>query len=84
MNEKRFVFNGATNCIEYDGKSILLDSYGDEIEELLNELHEKNEELAKDNLKTLALLGDVRALLRMNNTERAIEKINKFEKELFK
>ena len=41
---KRFKFNGATNCIEYDGKSILLDSYGEDIEELLNELHEENEQ----------------------------------------
>ena len=27
---KRFRFNGRTNCIEYDGKSILLDSYGED------------------------------------------------------
>jgi regulator of replication initiation timing len=40
MTAKRFKFNGATNCIEYNGKSILLDSYGEDIEELLNELHE--------------------------------------------
>ena len=36
MTAKRFRFNGRTNCIEYDGKSILLDSYGEDIEELLN------------------------------------------------
>ena len=42
---KRFVFNGCINCIEYDAKSILLDSYGEEIEELLNGLHEENQEL---------------------------------------
>ncbi len=41
MTVKRFKFNGMTNCIEYDGKSILLDSYGEDIEELLNELHEE-------------------------------------------
>ena len=45
--KKRFVFNGRTNCIEYDGKSILLDSYGEDIEELLNELHEENQLLHK-------------------------------------
>lgn len=39
---KRFKFNGRTNCIEYDNESILLDSYGEDIEELLNELHEEN------------------------------------------
>ena len=47
MTEKRFVFNGCTNCIEYDGKSILLDSYGEEIEDLLNYLHEENIQLKK-------------------------------------
>lgn len=45
MTEKRFMFNGCTNCIEYDDKSILLDSYGEEIEELLNELSDENEQL---------------------------------------
>ena len=42
MTQKRFRFNGRNNCIEYDDKSILLDSYGEDIEELLNELHEEN------------------------------------------
>ena len=42
MTAKRFRFNGRTNCIEYDNKSILLDSYGEDIEELLNELYEAN------------------------------------------
>ena len=37
MTEKRFIFNGCSNTIEYDGKSILLDSYGEKIEDLLNE-----------------------------------------------
>ena len=46
---KRFKFNGRNNCIEYDGKSILLDSYGEDIEELLNELHEENESLKEEN-----------------------------------
>ena len=36
MTAKRFRFNGMTNCIEYDNESILLDSYGEDIEELLN------------------------------------------------
>lgn len=36
MTAKRFRFNGRTNCIEYDNESILLDSYGEDIEELLN------------------------------------------------
>ena len=40
--DKRFRFNGCTNCIEYEDKSILLDSYGEEIEELLNELNDEN------------------------------------------
>lgn len=40
MTAKRFKFNGRTNCIEYDGKSILLDSYGEDIEELLNLFNE--------------------------------------------
>ena len=50
---KRFKFNGRNNCIEYNGKSILLDSYGEDIEELLNELHEENQQLKKEieNLK---------------------------------
>ena len=47
MTDKRFRFNGRTNCIEYDNKSILLDSYGEDIEELLNELHEENQDLHK-------------------------------------
>ena len=42
MTAKRFKFNGRTNCIEYDNKSILLDSYGEDIEEILNELHKEN------------------------------------------
>lgn len=45
MTAKRFKFNGRNNCIEYDGKSILLDSYGEDIEELLNELNDENEQL---------------------------------------
>ena len=44
MTEKRFRFDGGSNCIDYDGKSILLDSHGEEIEELLNALHEENHE----------------------------------------
>ena len=43
MTEKRFRFNGMSNCIEYDNESILLDSYGEDIAELLNELHEEKE-----------------------------------------
>ena len=66
------------------GDWVIIQGNGKEIVECLNNLHEKNEELSKDNLKALALLGDVRALLRMNDPERAIQKINKFEKELFK
>ena len=42
---KRFRFNGRTNCIEYDNESILLDSYGEDIEKLLNELHEEKEDM---------------------------------------
>ena len=42
MTAKRFRFNSRTNCIEYDNKSILLDSYGEDIEEILNELHKEN------------------------------------------
>lgn len=48
MTAKRFKFNGRTNCIEYDNKSILLDSYGEDIEELLNELYEENEQLKSE------------------------------------
>ena len=40
---KRFRFNGYTNCIEYDGKEILLDSYGEDVAELLNELHDETQ-----------------------------------------
>lgn len=47
MTDKRFKFNGRTNCIEYDNKSILLDSYGEDIEDLLNELYEENQALIK-------------------------------------
>jgi len=42
---KRFRFNGCTNCIEYEDKSILLDSYGEDVVELLNELNDENTEL---------------------------------------
>lgn len=49
MTDERFKFNGANNCIEYDNESILLDSYGEDIAELLNELHEENKELKKVN-----------------------------------
>ena len=52
MTAKRFKFNGRNNCIEYDGKSILLDSYGEDIEKLLNELHEENE-MRKEHQRTL-------------------------------
>ena len=52
MTEKRFRFNGRTNCIEYDNESILLDSYGEDIEELLNALNDENEQL-KNLCKTL-------------------------------
>ena len=82
MNEKRFMLTD--NGYIYDTRDKAICHTIGSVVKLLNDQHEKNEELAKDNLKTLALLGDVRALLRMNNTERAIEKINKFEKELFK
>lgn len=46
MTEKRFRFNGRSNTIEYDGKSILLDSYGEEIEDLLNKQDKIISELA--------------------------------------
>ena len=36
MTAKRFRFNSRTNCIEYDNKSILLDSYGEDIEEIFD------------------------------------------------
>ena len=45
-------------------------------------LTERNEELRKDNLKAFALLGTVRAYIRLGNVDDAIEKINKFEKEM--
>ena len=48
MTKKRFIFNGGSNTIEYDGKSILLDSCGEKIEDLLNELHDENVELKKE------------------------------------
>ena len=62
MTAKRFKVNGRTNCIEYDGKSFLLDSYGEDIEELLNELHEENQALKQQinelNLKMTRDLND--------------------------
>ena len=44
---KRFYFNGCNNCIEFDGKSILCDSYGDELADVMNDLNNKNENLIK-------------------------------------
>ena len=85
VNEKRFNFVGG---YLYDGNDPIGHvediKFRQDFEDIVNNLHEKNQELIKDNLQALALLGDVRALLRMNDTERAIKKINKFEKELFK
>ena len=56
---KRFKFNGATNCIEYDGKSILLDSYGEDIEEILNELHEEVMDLRRENTKFKLIVSEI-------------------------
>ena len=85
MNEKRFNFVGG---YLYDGNEPVGHvedvKFRQDFEDLLNNLYEKNQELVKDNLQAFALLGDIRALLRMNRTEDAIKKINKFEKELFK
>ena len=56
---------------------------GDEkqMERLLNDLNEEIVELKKDNLEAFGLLGTVRAYIRTGDTEEAIRKINKFEKE---
>lgn len=56
---KRFKFNGRTNCIEYDNESILLDSYGEDIEELLNELHEEVMDLRSENTKFKLIVSEI-------------------------
>lgn len=52
MTEERFTFNGYQNTIEYDGKSILLDSYGEKIADLLNSQAEQIQELDNKQFKT--------------------------------
>jgi len=59
MTGKRFKFNGRNNCIEYDGKSILLDSYGEDIEELLNDLHEEVMDLRRENTKFKLTVSEI-------------------------
>ena len=56
---KRFRFNGCNNCIEYEGKSILLDSYGEEIEELLNDLYEEVMGLRGEITKFKLVVGEI-------------------------
>jgi hypothetical protein len=65
MTEKRFQFNGANNCIEYDNESILLDSYGEDIAELLNEQHETIHRL-KQNITELLSVDIEEELLKEN------------------
>ena len=52
---------------------------------IVNRLNEQDkiiERLRKDNLQSYGLLGDIRALLRLGDTDAVIEKINRFEKEI--
>ncbi len=62
MGDKRFYFNGCTNCIEFDGKSILCDSYGDELADVMNDLNDLNEQLKQknDNLIKISAMTQVR------------------------
>ena len=55
-----------------------------ETQEKINAIYEENQQLQKENLQLLGLLGDIRALLRTNNTDTIINKINQIEKELLK
>ena len=73
MTEKRFVYNGRTNCIEYDGKDILLDSDGDEVVDLLNEQHEENQQLNK----ILKIIADAESV-RVENSVKEILRNNLF------
>lgn len=41
MVEKRFQFDGGSNCIEFDGNSILCDNGGDLIVDELNKLQDE-------------------------------------------
>ena len=80
MIAKRFKFNGRTNCIEYDNKSILLDSYGEDIEEILNELHEENKTF-REALQELKEIGDYQAMT-INELHEENQRLQKENKEL--
>ena len=74
MTEKRFKYNGCSNTIEFDGKSIQLDSYGDEIVPVLNELNDENEELKKE-------ISDASELLDGLTIPELLDLLQTFEKE---
>jgi hypothetical protein len=88
MTKKRFRFDGGSNCIDYDGKSILLDSYGEKIEELLNELHEENIKIKSlidkkiDYLQRKYDFGQEQGFCPMHNIMHSINVLKEIKKEM--
>ena len=82
MTEKRFTALGDTHLKDNEtGKEFYAPCEWDLLD-LLNALNDENQKLRNDNLKAFALLGTIRALLRLDDTKECIDKINKFEKEI--
>ena len=90
MTEKRFTlttteFDGTLSFYdaEYDCETRMSTEYVlNSVETTLNALNDENQKLRNDNLKAFALLGTIRALLRLDDTKECIDKINNFEKEI--
>lgn len=78
MTEKRFTVEGWVILNDGESSRII------EVNDLIEPFVEENEQLIKGNLNLLGLLGDIRALARLNDTDTIIEKINKLEKEVLK
>lgn len=70
MTEKRFNFNGCNNCIEFDGKSILCDSDGDELADVMNDLNDEHKELKEENEQLKSELSETKEILRSIEKDR--------------
>ena len=61
-----------------------LNDDNEELKQRNKRLNDENNQLIKDNFELQGLLGDVRALLRLNKVDDAISRIDKFERSMKK
>lgn len=92
MTEKEIYKNGVALLEEWEDVNYCEHSFkfkdewitDKEVVDLLKQLNDENEQLIKDNFELQGLLGDVRALLRLDKVDDAISRIDKFERSMKK